>query len=129
MTELKFKYGNAGKSENKTEEKKETGSENVILYGEQENARNVCFVMLDGKQIFLSYAYLISGEFDPEQNVITLTFSTQKVTLTGNKLEGLFEQLMLQMPRKISCVDKRYKEVKEESQSIVTEITLKAAGT
>jgi hypothetical protein len=84
--------------------------------------RNLCFVQADGKRLFLNYAYLIAGEYEPESNTITLNFSTHTVTLKGRNLENLYESIMLQLQREIVGVESRYVEINDKESSFVTEI-------
>ena len=84
--------------------------ENELFYQSSGHARNVCFVWSNEKRLFLNYAYLVSGEFNPneEKNLITLTFSSHTVLLHGYNLESLYRALMEQIPRLIFEVDSRY---------------------
>lgn len=88
------------------------------------HVRNICFVWVDGKRVFLSYAYLISGEYNPEEAAIRLIFTTHSVLLKGNHLESLFYELMAQITRQIVCVDSRYDVLSEDKLPSVHQITL-----
>lgn len=75
-------------------------SEELMPYYDQPgHMRNVCFVWPDGRRVFISYAYLISGELtiDDDLNKIVLTFSNQIVIIKGYELKQLFVALMKQM--------------------------------
>ncbi|MEP7165211.1 MAG: hypothetical protein ABI741_10980 [Ferruginibacter sp.] len=87
--------------------------------------RNICFVELNGKQTFLSYAYLTSAEFTPEENKIVLFFTSHTITLKGNGLSDLYEDLKTYNLKQIKCVDKRYVETLPKSKASVTEINIK----
>lgn len=87
-------------------------------------SRNICFVTEEQKHVFLSYAYMIFAEFDPEENKIELEFTSHKVTLKGIKLEVLFYQLMDGIVRQIKINDSRYNELSEKSDPIVNSIKL-----
>ena len=63
------------------------------FYPHASNSRNICFVLLDGKSLFLNYAYLISCEYTTEENKIVLIFTTHTIELKGIRLETLFEGL------------------------------------
>lgn len=79
-------------------------------YDSPGNARSLCLVWPDGKRAFLSYAYLVSGEFTPasEKNVIILNFSSHTLTLKGYGLEQLFMALLDHLPKIIVASDPRY---------------------
>lgn len=72
--------------------------------------RNLCLVWPDGRRMFLSYSYLVSGEFtvDGDTNTITLQFSLHTVTVKGYVLETLFTGLLNQLPRLLLVSDTRY---------------------
>lgn len=90
------------------------------------HARNVCFVWSNGKRLFLNYAYLISGEFNPneEKNQIVLNFSSHKVLLSGYNLEPLYSSLLDHLPRLISEMDSRYAFSKEYSEGVILKISV-----
>lgn len=105
--------------------------ENELFYQSSGHARNVCFVWSNEKKLFLNYAYLVSGEFNPneEKNLITLTFSSHIVSLHGFNLENLFTALMEHLPRIIIEVDSRYALQGSSKESIVIEIILEKKET
>jgi len=90
------------------------------------HARNLGLRWPDGKYAFLSYAYLIAGEFDPsgDQNVITLDFSAHRVLLYGYSLEALFVALLDQLPRWVVAIDSRYVLEEDTHESLVTRIVV-----
>lgn len=108
--------------------------ENKTLASDQDNTRyaaaghvrNVCFQGLDGKSVFLNYSYLVSGEFDPAQSVITLSFTTHRVIIRGIRLQGLYDALMNQIARIIACIEDRYNEVEDRQATIVNSIEVQA---
>jgi len=79
-------------------------------YDSPGNARSLCLVWPDRKRVFLSYAYLVSGEFTAasEKNVIVLQFSSHTLTLKGYGLEPLFMALLDHLPKIIVAADPRY---------------------
>ncbi len=86
--------------------------------------RNVCFVLLDSKQIFMNYNYLVSGEYLPEENKITLQFTTSTITLQGYNLEKLFQDFMQHLPKVIVVMDERYRNILENNVFIITNVLL-----
>lgn len=95
------------------------------FYPEENHVRQICFVWLDGKRIFMNYSYLVSGEYLPEANRITLTFTTHVFILNGVNLETLFYDIMNQLSKQITCIDARYNLIGEDEKPVVNEIVLK----
>lgn len=110
------------RAEDKTNEKNE---KDIQLYDTPGNSRNVCFIEANGKQTFLNYAYLISGEYLPEKNSIELNFASHSIKLKGHNLEWLFIDIHNQQAKKIYCIDKRYENTIDQSQIFVTELDIK----
>jgi hypothetical protein len=122
-----FKFRYEEMRENNPGESNSNGSqdsESEMLYPSGGNVRNVCFVLLDGSRVFLNYAYLVSGEYNPEENTITLAFTTHSVTLKGIRLETLFEQFMHQLNKVVACVDERYNSIQGETLPVVNHIAI-----
>ncbi|MCF2491124.1 hypothetical protein [Dyadobacter sp. CY347] len=94
------------------------------------HARNLCMVWPDGRQSFFNYAYLVSADFVPgeEMNTIRLGFSSQDVIIKGYGLETLFVQLLDHLPRIITAVDKRYIPAETGGESIVMNIKVETSG-
>ncbi len=94
-------------------------------YGGPGHVRNIYFVQLDGKMTFLNYAYLVSCDFDPdnEGNGIVLGFTSHTITLKGYQLTELFFALGEQLPRLITAQDSRYRQTQEDGP-MVTEIVV-----
>jgi hypothetical protein len=88
------------------------------------SSRNICFVIDPNRMIFLSYAYLISGEYKPDENTITLLFTSHSVTIKGIKLEALFYRLMDHAVKQIMAVDSRYNALQEGSELVVNRIMI-----
>lgn len=94
------------------------------FYEQSGHARNVCFVLLDGYRTFLNYAYLVSGEYLPQQNRIILAFTSHLVTLTGIWLEELYYAFMHHLPKQVQCIDARYNATAGDDDAIVNEIVI-----
>ncbi len=88
------------------------------------NARNICFSWPDGRRVFLNYAYLISGEFDSINNLITLQFTTHEASIKGIGLNELFGLLLQHKIQKIAIVDKRYSNLEVETDFAVHDVTI-----
>jgi len=91
-------------------------------YPTASNTRNLCLCWPDGRKMFLNYAYLVSGEYQPEANMISLIFTTHLVVIKGHALDGLFEELSQHIPKQIAVVDGRYLDIIKSESSCVTEI-------
>jgi hypothetical protein len=87
-------------------------------YAGESNVRNVCFVQADGKMTFLNYSYLVSGEYQPEESIIVLNFTSHTIILKGTKLEMLYQEFFSQVPRFITTTEERYNEVEKNSYLI-----------
>ncbi len=85
---------------------------------------NLCLVWPDGKRFFLSYSYLIAGEFNPEgeTNQIQLYFTTYRVSLKGYGLETLFLALLEQLPHQLMAIEPRYVVSEEALDGTIIEI-------
>ncbi|MGN8037822.1 hypothetical protein ACTJJ0_22210 [Chitinophaga sp. 22321] len=95
-------------------------------YSGYSNVRNVCFAWPDGRKLFLNYAYLVSCDYQPEENTLSLTWTTHTVMIKGFSLHNLFDELMQHLPRQIVCTDPRYNATVEKDKSIVNEIHITA---
>jgi len=97
---------------------------NPARYDTPGYTRNVCFVWPDGKRIFFNYAYLVSAEFIPKEdmNEIKLEFSGQTVSLKGYGLEGLFMEFLDHLPRIVMAVDGRYTLVRNSGMLTIIDI-------
>lgn len=101
---------------------KENDAESIINYAAPGNVRNITFIWQDGKKQSLNYSYLVSSEYLPDDNTITMLFTTHNVILKGVKLSGLFDALVAQLPEAITCVDARYNSTISDEMSVVNEI-------
>jgi len=124
---LKFKFHKD--KENTNEQAQPESGKEIERYDTPAPVRNLSLVDGRGKQYFLNYAYLMTGEYSPEKGAITLTFTTHTVILKGNYLESLFEDLVRHLPRKIVCVMERYASVNEGEDALINEINVVKAAT
>lgn len=88
------------------------------------NVRPICFAWQDGERLILNYAYLVSVHFLPDDNCMTLSFTTHKMVLKGLRLDILFIGLMDQLPRIITCTDERYAALADQDDPVVTSMTV-----
>lgn len=113
------------KFDRKRNQQEGTDEGSAINYAKTGGIRYVSFVMLDGKREFFCYSDLVRCSFDPEKSEIGLTFrGAGSVTLKGQSLLPLYEQLQNQLPRQIICVDKRYISINVTNEFNVTDISI-----
>lgn len=93
------------------------------------NVRNICFTQENGRSLFLNYGYLVAGDYIPEERKIILTFTSHWVVLEGINLQFLFEDLQLNIPKKIVVADKRYNATVDTNRPAVNSITITQSNT
>lgn len=93
-------------------------------YGEPGHGRHVCFIWPDGRQFFLNYSHLVTGEYLPEPETILLTFTSHIVKITGLRLQHLLYDLLQSLPRYVLCVEERYRDIAEETAPFVSGIEI-----
>lgn len=116
---FKLKYDQM--RDNASEAKPDSPS-GIERYEAPSRERKLSFILADGSRIRLNYGYLVSEEFIPEKNMIVLAFTSHTVTLSGQHLEKLYEELELCVPRIIASVDARYNMADESETAIVNTI-------
>ncbi|GCC49832.1 hypothetical protein SanaruYs_00460 [Chryseotalea sanaruensis] len=84
------------------------------------NARMVTFAWPDGRELFLNYAYLVSGEITEagETTTLFLTFTTHQITIKGHGLQELFVSLTGQTAKTLRKQDPRYTAINGEKARI-----------
>lgn len=123
---LTYKFNDASNGDPDAVRQEPEADKNIERFETSGGIRNVCFVDTQGNEEFFNYAYLVKGKYSPEENEIKLTFSSDVVTLKGRNLAGLFNELGVQVPKRIVTLDKRYEATKEENEIYVSEIMIKA---
>lgn len=86
--------------------------------------RKLCFILANGSYLRLNYAYLIWDEFYPEENRIVLSFTSHTVTLTGQHLSKLYDDLERNIPKVIACLDARYNLATDNEGAVVNDIKI-----
>jgi hypothetical protein len=117
---LKDRFANH--SDTPEEQPQPEEQKSVELYDTPGHARNVCFVQESGVMTFLNYAYLVSGQYNPETSVITLGFTTHTVSLNGHDLGDLYVKFQNQEIRRVLASGSRYTQKEIENQPFVKEI-------
>lgn len=102
----------------------DTAATLVDRYPSHSHARNLCLEWKDGRMMFLNYSYLVSCDYKPKDNSVTMTFTSHIVVMKGVQLEALFKDLMLHLPKVIASKDERYNALAEEKEPIVNDITI-----
>ncbi|MFT3932163.1 MAG: hypothetical protein QM726_01000 [Chitinophagaceae bacterium] len=101
---------------------KDGGSESVILHAASGNDRKISFVHLNGSCLSLNYNFFIWHEYHADQSTLLLGFSSHLITLSGLRMDKLFEAFDQQLPQRIICKDVRYNSLVEGDKPIVNEI-------
>jgi len=122
---FKSRYDEMKASSNAVSHEKDTQAEDTSYYNIG-HSRNVCFVLLDCDEVFLNYAYLVSGKYFIEDGRIVLLFTSDTVTLKGINLKKLYEDFHLHIPLKVVSCPTRYNDAEEPDTPIVNEITVTA---
>lgn len=122
---LKFKFDENARNKNKqqTDTKEETAS-----YSNPGQVRNLLFVQPDGESMFLNYAYLVSGEFEPKVQKITLSYTTHVVVLNGRNLRDIFQEVFNHSLKQVQAIEERYAGTKGDKESYVTKISIDNIG-
>lgn len=117
---LKDRFAN--RSETKDEQPQPEEQKSVELYDTPGHARNICFVQADGSMTFLNYAYLVSGEYDPERSEIKLSFTTHQVNINGINIHSVFNSLLLHSVQKLYEALQRYESVQVGNGATISKI-------
>jgi hypothetical protein len=96
-------------------------------YVRESNARNVCFVLSEGKMKAMNYSYLVSIEYDETKGEIVLSFTSDIVTLAGVHLKELFFEFMEHRPRIVEAKEERYNSLEETEKPLINKIRISAA--
>lgn len=118
---FKSRYDEMKESADALSSEKEAGGKDEA-YINVGYTRNVCFVLPDGDEIFLNYAYLVRGRHFVEDGRIVLVFTSDTVTLKGIRLKKLFTDFQSNIPFKVISQPERYNEAEDEETPIVNEI-------
>jgi hypothetical protein len=99
----------------------------VVSHDTDSFVRNICFAWEDGRKAFFNYAYLVSVDLLPMDNlnVMLLYFSGQIVTLKGYQLGLLFDLLLNHIPKTITASNSRYHTEGQTTEATVIDILVK----
>jgi hypothetical protein len=86
------------------------------------HVRNLCLTWPDGKRKFMNYAYLVSGEYSPEEGRIILIFTSETIVLVGIRLNLLFNDLLSHLPLDIVMIEQRYSSTVKNNEFAVHQI-------
>jgi hypothetical protein len=107
---LKTKFGE--------KEESDEGAD-IENYASSGQGRRLNFIWPNGKRISLSYAYLVTHEYDPAANTITLIYTTHIVVLEGRNLAPLYDDIFEDRVKTITAIDERYAQTKKEEETVV----------
>lgn len=99
-------------------------SADIRLYEKPGFARNVDFVLADGRRFFRNYAYLTGADYNPAENMIVLVFTSDSVTIKGRNLAKLYAAFLKHSVETVRCTEPRYLGTKGEAEVVVGEIVL-----
>ena len=103
---------------------KDGGSDSVISHSAPSADRKLCLVLLDSSRLSLNYNFMVWSEFYPDQNTITLGFTSHSITLVGLSMEKLYEALEQHLPQRIICKDSRYNTLVEPGKPVINKIEI-----
>lgn len=89
---------------------KEPEEKDIEYYQTPGSIRYIAFIQEDGERLALPYSLLPIFTFQPrdEHNIITITFPSHTITLTGYRLEQLCKDLENEKVRSIKIIKERY---------------------
>jgi hypothetical protein len=109
--------------DNAAETSNENEAKGADHYPAPSNTRNIIFEWVDGRKLFLNYAFLISCELSKDNDRLILSFTNCTINIDGVKLQLLFEQLISQMVRVIKETNSRYAQL-ESDQEVIKAISM-----
>lgn len=98
------------------------GEDNPDYYPAGSNARHIVFVWSEKKMQSFNYSYLVTQSYDAANNSITMQFTSHTVEIKGVRLDGLFHELVAQIPKYIRITDKRYNSASDTNSQIINEV-------
>jgi hypothetical protein len=114
-----------GFSDNMQETNDSKKADTTDAYASPGTARNVCFLTNNGVAKSLNYSFLVSIEYNPEEGMIILVFTSDTVTIKGTDLESTFWAFMDHIPRKVSCFEQRYQSILDDHSNFsISEISI-----
>jgi len=126
MSRLNFKFNdNKGGEAPKPGEGEAAPEKNIDLYEVAGTVRTISFVQVNGDETVLNYSELRKMELSLSTDHIELTFfGGETVTIKGSNLDVLFQSFKQHLPKRVACTDERYRTLKKEDETIVTEIII-----
>ena len=88
------------------------------------NARHIAFLWPEKKMQAFNYSYLVTFSYDAGEDKITLEFTSHHITIKGIRLDGLFFEIMAQIPKYIRVMEERYNATQENDEPIINEVVL-----
>lgn len=103
---------------------KQDGENNSDQYPSFGNARHVVFIWSENRMQSFNYSYLVTQSYDASKNTILMQFSSHTIEIKGVRLDGLFHELVAQIPKYIRVTDKRYNDTEDKNGSIINEVVV-----
>lgn len=103
---------------------KEPEEKDIEHYATIGSIRYITFIQESGERLSLPYSLLPIFEFVPgeEHNIITITFPSHTIKLTGYRLEQLCKDLENERVKYIKVSNERY--IIDKEQTLVVEISI-----
>lgn len=116
---LKYKFDKANEENQQPESQSE-----IERYDISATIRSLDVVNSKGVHYSFNYSFLMTAEYSPQENKITLFFNTHIIFISGRNLEALYGDISVHSVKRIICSDKRYSSVKREQDAFVEDIAL-----
>lgn len=98
------------------------GDKTTDQYPSSGHVRHIVFVWPENRMQSFNYSYLVTQSYDAAKNTIIMEFTSHTVEIKGIRLDGLFHELVAQIPKYIRVMDKRYNDTEDKSGSIINEV-------
>lgn len=103
---------------------KQDGENNSDHYPSFGNVRHIVFIWSENRMQSFNYSYLVTQSYDASKNAIIMQFTSHTIEIKGVRLDGLFHELVAQVPKYIRVTDKRYNDTEDKNGSIVNEVVV-----
>lgn len=100
------------------------GDKTTNQYPSSGHVRHIVFVWPENRMQSFNYSYLVTQSYDAAKNTIVMEFTSHTVEIKGVRLDVLFHELVMQVPKYIRIMDKRYNNAGNAIGTIVNEVLL-----
>lgn len=77
-------------------------------YPSSGHVRHIVFVWPENRMQSFNYSYLVTQSYDAAKSTIIMEFTSHTVEIKGVRLDGLFYELVAQIPKYIRIKTERY---------------------